>query len=121
MVKRIIIMGAAGRDFHNFNVCFKRNSNFKVVAFTATQIPNISGRIYPARLAGRLYPQGIPIYPEKNLLDLIKKEGVDEVIFSYSDVSYEYVMHRAAMVAVAGADFRLLGPRGTMKIGRAHV
>ncbi len=114
MVKRIIIMGAAGRDFHNFNVCFKRNSNFKVVAFTATQIPNISGRIYPARLAGRLYPQGIPIYPEKNLLDLIKKEGVDEVIFSYSDVSYEYVMHRAAMVAVAGADFRLLGPRGTM-------
>lgn len=112
--KRVIIMGAAGRDFHNFNVCFRDNPTFQVVAFTATQIPNISGRIYPAQLAGRFYPKGIPIYPEIKLVDLIKKENIDQVVFSYSDVSYEYLMHRAALITAAGADFVLLSPNSTM-------
>ncbi len=114
MKKRVIIMGAAGRDFHNFNVVYRNSEDYEVVAFTATQIPNISGRKYPAELAGELYPEGIPIYDEKELPQLIKKYGVDEVVFSYSDVSYGYVMGRASIANVAGADFKLLSPEHTM-------
>jgi len=114
MKKKVIIMGAAGRDFHNFNVFYRDNDEYEVVAFTATQIPNISGRRYPAELAGRLYPDGIPIYDEKDLPEIIKKYGVDEVVFSYSDVSYSYLMHRASIANAAGADFRLLSPEHTM-------
>ena len=113
MRKRVIIMGAAGRDFHNFNVYFRNNEEFEVVAFTATQIPNIEGRKYPASLAGKLYPDGIPIYPEEDLPDLIKKYDVDIVVFSYSDVSHEYVMHKASLAMASGADFMLLGPKST--------
>ncbi len=112
--QRVIIMGAAGRDFHNFNTVFKDNPNYDVVAFTATQIPNIDGRRYPPELAGALYPQGVPIYPEAELSRLIKKLDVNQVIFSYSDVSYPYVMRKSAEVMAAGADFRLLGPKDTM-------
>ncbi len=112
--KRIIIMGAAGRDFHNFNVYFRNNPNYEVVAFTATQIPNIEGRKYPPELAGELYPEGIPIYPEEQLEELIKKYDVDEVILAYSDLSYNYVMDRASRVLAAGADFKLMGPKATM-------
>jgi len=111
--KRVIIMGAAGRDFHNFNTCFRDNAGYRVVAFTATQIPNIDGRAYPAQLAGTLYPAGIPIHPESELTALIRDHQVDEVVFSYSDVSHEYVMHKASMVLAAGADFVLAGPRAT--------
>ena len=107
-------MGAAGRDFHNFNLVFRDNPAFQVVAFTATQIPNIEGRTYPATLAGPLYPDGIPIFPEAELVDLIRKFSVDQVIFAYSDVSHETVMHRASVALAAGADFRLLGPKATM-------
>ena len=107
-------MGAAGRDFHNFNLVFRDNPACQVVAFTATQIPNIEGRIYPAMLAGPLYPDGIPIFPEDELVDLIRKFSVDQVIFAYSDVSHETVMHRASVALAAGADFRLLGPKATM-------
>lgn len=103
MKKKVIIMGAAGRDFHNFNVYYKDNSDYEIVAFTATQIPNIDDRAYPAVLAGNLYPKGIPIYAEKDLAELIKKYKIDEVVFSYSDVSYEYVMHKASEVVAAGA------------------
>lgn len=102
-------MGAAGRDFHNFNVCFRENPDYEVVAFTATQIPNIEGRNYPPELAGTLYPNGIPIVPESELTALIRKHDVDEVIFSYSDVSYNYVMNQSAIVNREGASFRLLG------------
>ena len=112
--ERIIIMGAAGRDFHNFNTYFRTRPEYEVVAFTATQIPNIEGRVYPRELAGELYPNGIPIYPESDLDDLIHKHQVNQVVFSYSDVSHEYVMHRASRVQAAGADFRLLGPNATM-------
>lgn len=108
--KKVIIMGAAGRDFHNFNTIYRNNDDVQVVAFTATQIPNIQGRKYPAILAGSKYPEGIPIYPEEDLKKLIENNGVDEVIFSYSDVSHEYVMQRAAEVFAAGADFKLLSP-----------
>lgn len=111
---RVVIMGAAGRDFHDFNVYFRDNPAYQVVAFTATQIPNIEGRTYPAALAGSLYPNGIPIYPESALPKLIKEQQVDQVIFAYSDISHETVMHRASIVLAAGADFRLLGPRATM-------
>ncbi|MDZ7266164.1 MAG: cyclic 2,3-diphosphoglycerate synthase [candidate division KSB1 bacterium] len=111
---RVLIMGAAGRDFHNFNVKYRESDSHEVVAFTATQIPNIDGRRYPAALAGRLYPQGIPIYAESELADLIRRERIDEVIFSYSDISHEYVMHRASLVNAAGASFTLLGTRATM-------
>ena len=111
---RIIIMGAAGRDFHNFNVYFRDNPDYQVVAFTATQIPNIEGRRYPPELAGSLYPEGIPIYPEADLTDLIQRRQVDQVVFSYSDVSHEYVMHKASQVLAAGADFRLMGVGSTM-------
>src|SRR5512142_1955412 len=111
---RTIIMGAAGRDFHNFNVFFRGNREYQVVAFTATQIPNIEGRKYPAQLAGELYPEGIPIYPESDLERLIKGNHIDQVVFAYSDVPHEYVMHRASAVLAAGADFRLMGPNTTM-------
>src|SRR5690606_33261166 len=107
-------MGAAGRDFHNFNTFFRDNENYEVLAFTATQIPDIHGRKYPPALSGRLYPEGIPIYDEADLADLIKKYGADEVIFAYSDASHDYVMNRASLVLAAGADFRLMGPKTTM-------
>jgi predicted GTPase len=111
---KVIIMGAAGRDFHAFNTYFRNNSNYEVAAFTATQIPNIDGRKYPAALAGELYPQGIPIYAEEDLVSLIKEYDVDQVIFAYSDISHEQLMHRGSVVLAAGADFRLLGPKNTM-------
>ncbi len=111
---KVIIMGAAGRDFHNFNTFFKENETYEVVAFTATQIPNIDGRKYPSGLSGKLYPQGIDIHPEADLPELIQKYGVDEVVFSYSDVPYDYVMNRSAMVNAAGADFKVMGPKKTM-------
>ncbi|MCX6094165.1 MAG: cyclic 2,3-diphosphoglycerate synthase [Candidatus Bipolaricaulota bacterium] len=114
MKRRVIIMGAAGRDFHNFNVYFRDNTDYEVVAFTATQIPDIAGRTYPKELAGRLYPTGIPIHPEDELAQLIAEHKVDIVVFSYSDVSNQYVMERSALVNAAGADFMLLGPRSTM-------
>ncbi|RMI01044.1 MAG: GTPase, partial [Calditrichaeota bacterium] len=111
---RVIIMGAAGRDFHNFNTFYRDNEAYEVVAFTATQIPNIEGRKYPAELAGKLYPEGIHIYPEEELPELIKKLDVDEVVFAYSDVPYDYVMSRSAIVNAAGADFKVMGPKRTM-------
>jgi len=113
-MKNVIIMGAAGRDFHNFNVYFRDNADYRVVAFTATQIPDIADRKYPAQLAGRVYPDGIPIYHEEDLTLLIEKLDVREVYFSYSDVSHEYVMHKASQVMAAGASFSLLGPGETM-------
>jgi predicted GTPase len=106
-------MGAAGRDFHNFNTFYRDNEKYEVVAFTATQIPNIDGRKYPAELAGKLYPEGIKIYPESELPDLIKQFDVDEVVFAYSDVPYDYVMHKSALVNSLGADFRLMGTKET--------
>ncbi|MEE9618524.1 MAG: cyclic 2,3-diphosphoglycerate synthase [Anaerolineae bacterium] len=109
-----IIMGAAGRDFHNFNAYFRDNPDYQVVAFTATQIPNIEGRRYPPELAGNLYPEGIPIYPEMELDALIHRYQVDQVVFAYSDVPHEYVMHKGSQVLVAGADFRLMGTGSTM-------
>ena len=114
MKKRVLIMGAAGRDFHNFNVCFRDDSDHEVVAFTAAQIPNIDGRVYPAELAGAGYPDGIPIRPESNLVQIIRDQKIDQVIFAYSDVSHEYVMHRASQVIAAGASFRLMGAAETM-------
>ena len=113
MKRRVLIMGAAGRDFHNFNTVFRNNERYEVVAFTATQIPNILDRKYPASLAGRLYPEGIPIYDEKELARLIKELEVDDVVFAYSDVSYEYLMHKSAIVNTAGANFVLLGRKET--------
>ncbi len=113
-MNRVIIMGAAGRDFHNFNVYFRNNRAYQVVAFTAAQIPDIDGRVYPASLAGDGYPQGIPIYSEKDLPKLIRKHKVHQVIFAYSDVSHEHIMHKASLVLACGADFRLMGPRTTM-------
>lgn len=110
---RTLIMGAAGRDFHNFNTLFRGNKDYEVVAFTATQIPNIEGRKYPPSLAGELYPEGIPILPEDQLEMVIKENNIDEVVFSYSDVTYEHVMNKAAQVNALGADFRLLGIRDT--------
>lgn len=112
--QRVLIMGAAGRDFHNFNLVFRDNEDYEVVAFTATQIPNIDGRRYPAELAGKLYPAGIPIYPETEMPTLVRMLGVDQVIFAYSDVNHQYVMSKAATVVAAGADFRLMGPKDTM-------
>lgn len=110
----MIIMGAAGRDFHNFNVYFRDNERYEVVAFTATQIPDIAGRMYPAELAGKLYPNGIPIYPEDLLEELIVKHDIDQAIFAYSDLSHVDIMHKASAVMAAGADFRLMGPNTTM-------
>ena len=112
--QRVIILGAAGRDFHNFNVVFRDNPAYEVLAFTATQIPNIEGRRYPPELAGRYYPEGIPILPEARLEQIIREQDVDVVVFSYSDVSHEYVMHLASRSAAAGADFWLLGGKQTM-------
>jgi predicted GTPase len=111
---RTIIMGAAGRDFHNFNILYRDNPSYDVIAFTATQIPNIDRRKYPAALAGKLYPRGIPIVAESDLRDLVRKHRIDEVVFSYSDVSYPYVMNRVALVNAAGADFKLLSATKTM-------
>ncbi|EMR73993.1 putative GTPase [Thermoplasmatales archaeon SCGC AB-539-N05] len=110
---RIVIMGAAGRDFHNFNVFFRDNEDYEVVAFTATQIPDIHGRKYPSELSGRLYPEGIPIYAEKNISNFIKEHGINEVVFAYSDLPYSYVMQRSAIVNAAGADFILMGADNT--------
>jgi predicted GTPase len=112
--RRIIIMGAAGRDFHNFNVCFRDDPSFEVVAFTAAQIPFIQNRVYPKELAGTLYPDGIPVYPEEELPRLIEEKNIDEVVFSYSDVSHNYVMHRASLAAALGANFTLLAAERTM-------
>ncbi len=112
--RRLLIMGAAGRDFHNFNTCFHDREEFDVVCFTAAQIPDIENRLYPPLLAGKLYPRGIPIYDEARLVDLIEEQRIDEVIFSYSDISHEYVMHKASEVMAAGASFTLLGTRATM-------
>ena len=114
MVRKVVIMGAAGRDFHNFNVFFRGKEEYRVVAFTAAQLPDIAGRIYPPELAGDLYPEGIPIVPEEELPRLIREEGIDLVVFSYSDVSHQYVMERAAIAQASGADFMLLGPESTM-------
>ena len=114
MTRRVLIMGAAGRDFHNFNTVFRVDPGTEVVAFTATQIPFINDRTYPASLAGDRYPQGIKIHDESELASLIKEKGVDDVVFAYSDVSHEYVMHKASEVLAAGANFILLGPHETM-------
>ncbi|MGI6691641.1 MAG: cyclic 2,3-diphosphoglycerate synthase [Christensenellales bacterium] len=114
MAKRIVIIGAAGRDFHNFNTVYRNNPNYKVVAFTAAQIPDIAGRRYPADLAGSLYPEGIPIVEQGELAGLIKNENVDECIFSYSDIHYHDLMNLGALVNAAGAGFTLLSPRATM-------
>ena len=111
---KVLIMGAAGRDFNNFNVYFRDNEAYEIVAFTATQIPYINDRKYPAELAGSLYPDGIPIRDESEMPELVKKHGVEQVVFAYSDVPYEYVMHRSALVNALGADFRLLGPDAVM-------
>ena len=120
-MKKVIIMGAAGRDFHNFNTYFRDNKDYRVVAFTATQIPDIEGRKYPAELAGKLYPKGIPIHAEAELNDLIAAHKVDDVHFAYSDVSHEYVMQKASQVLAAGANFVLLGPKDTMIKSRKPV
>ena len=113
LMKKVLILGAAGRDFHNFNVVFRDNPDYQVVAFTATQIPDIAGRLYPRELAGRLYPQGIPIFEEKDLEQIVADEHVDTVVFSYSDISYPTLMHLASRVVAAGADFWLLGAEHT--------
>lgn len=110
---RTLIMGAAGRDFHNFNTYYRNNPDYEVVAFTATQIPNIDDRRYPRELAGEQYPNGIPIYPESDLVKLIKEQKIDQVVFAYSDVNHTYVMSKASVVLAAGADFQLLGTRHT--------
>jgi predicted GTPase len=110
---KVLIVGAAGRDFHNFNVAYRGRAAYEVVAFTAAQIPNIDGRVYPAELAGELYPDGIPIRPESELGDLVREQGIDEVVFSYSDVTHEHVMHVASRALAAGASFKLLSPHET--------
>ena len=111
---KTLIMGAAGRDFHNFNVVYRQNNLYEVVAFTATQIPDIEGRNYPSELSGELYPNGIPIHDESKLVDLIAEHDVEEVVFSYSDITHEYVMHKASQVLAVGAHFKLLGGEQTM-------
>jgi predicted GTPase len=112
-VRRVLIAGAAGRDFHNFNVAFRGREDVRVVAFTAAQIPDIDGRVYPSELAGPGYPNGIPIVAEEELADLVQREEVDEVVFAYSDVTHEHVMHLGSTALAAGADYVLLGPRST--------
>jgi predicted GTPase len=114
MIENVIIMGAAGRDFHNFNVYFKDNRRYRVIGFTAAQIPNIEGRLYPPELAGKLYPNGVPIYSENQLTDLIREHKVDLVAFSYSDIPHTDVMHKASKVMAGGADFVLIGATYTM-------
>src|ERR1043166_1205511 len=111
---RVLIVGAAGRDFHNFNLVYRSRAKFEVVGFTAAQIPNIEGRVYPAELAGDLYPEGIPISPEDELEALIREHQVDEVVFAYSDVTHEHVMHVGSRALAAGASYRLISPRETM-------
>src|SRR5213082_2069016 len=111
---RVLIAGAAGRDFHNFNVVFRGRDEFDVVAFTATQIPNIDGRVYPAELAGALYPNGIPILPESALEQLVREHEIDEVVFAYSDVTHEHVMHIGSRALASGASYHLLSPQVTM-------
>jgi len=119
--KRIIIMGAAGRDFHNFNRCFRDNPAYRVVAFTGAQIPSISNRRYPPELAGKLYPHGIPVHPEEELEELVRRLRAEQVVFAYSDVSHEWLMHTASRVLALGADFVLLGPDATMLRSRLPV
>ena len=114
MVENVIIMGAAGRDFHNFNVYFRDNKRYNVICFTATQIPDIDGRQYPAEIAGSMYPKGIPIESDGNLMDLIKEHKVDLVAFSYSDIPHTEVMHKASQATAAGADFIIIGAQYTM-------
>jgi predicted GTPase len=121
MPKKVIIMGAAGRDFHNFNVYFRNNSRYDVVAFTAAQIPGIQCRVYPPELAGAVYSNGIPVYPEEELPKLIKEFDVDQVVFAYSDVSHEYVMHKASLVLANGAGFWLMGSNATMLKAKVPV
>jgi predicted GTPase len=113
-MRNVVIMGAGGRDFHNFNTVFRTDADTHVVAFTAAQIPGIDDRVYPPSLAGPLYPHGVPIVPEDSLTDLIRRESVDEVVLAYSDLAHEDVMHKASIVQAAGADFRLIGPAATM-------
>ena len=120
-MRKVIIMGAGGRDFHNFNVAFREDAGVEVVAFTAAQIPGIDDRVYPAALAGGRYPHGIPVRPEAELPELIREHDVDEVVFAYSDVSHEDVMHKASVALAAGADFRLMGPKSTMVAGSKPV
>src|ERR671929_1678314 len=115
--KRVLIAGAAGRDFHNFNLVYRGREEYEVVAFTATQIPNIEGRVYPAELAGGLYPNGIPILPESALESLVREHEIDAVVFAYSDVTHEHVMHVGSRALAAGADYCLLSPRDTMLRG----
>ena len=121
MRKNVIIMGAAGRDYHNFNMFFRDNKDYKVVAFTHAQIPYIVNRYYPKILAGKLYPKGIPIYPESKLPSLIEKYKVDEVVLAYSDLSYLDVMEKASLVLSCGADFKLMGPESTMLKSKRFV
>lgn len=121
MVEKVIIMGAAGRDFHNFNVYFRDNERYNVICFTATQIPDIEGRQYPAELAGKRYPKGIPILSDENLFDLVKDNRVDLVAFSYSDVKHTEVMHKASIVTAAGADFIIIGASYTMLTSEKKV
>jgi predicted GTPase len=120
-MSKVIVMGAGGRDFHDFNVVFREDPLTEVVAFTAAQIPGIADRVYPSSLAGPLYPDGIPIVPEEQLAELIRSEAVDEVVLAYSDLAHEEVMHKASVVLAAGADFRLLGPRSTMLLASKPV
>ena len=112
--KKILILGAAGRDFHNFNTYFRDNDEFEVVAFTATQIPGIDDKKYPAELAGSLYPEGIQIVPEAKMKEIIKENDVDQVVLAYSDLPHQYVMEKAELVNACGADFVLMGPKKTM-------
>jgi predicted GTPase len=119
--RRIVIMGAAGRDFHNFNVANRDDPSVMVVAFTAAQIPGIADRRYPASLAGPLYPDGIPILDERDLAEICRREAIDEVVFAYSDVEHAHVMHKASIALAAGADFTLLGPKRTMLEARVPV
>ncbi|MFX1537264.1 MAG: GTPase, partial [Promethearchaeota archaeon] len=112
--KKLIILGAAGMDFHTFNTCFRDNKDYEVVCFTATQIPDIEGRTYPKELAGALYPRGIPIYPEEDLPKLIKEHDIDIVVLAYSDLPHEEVMHKASIALANGATFELIGPKNLM-------
>ena len=120
-MQKVVVMGAGGRDFHDFNLVFREDADTRVVAFTAAQVPGIDERVYPASLAGPLYPDGIPIVPEERLAELIHAEAVDEVVLAYSDLAHEEVMHKASIALAAGADFRLLGPRSTMLLATKPV
>jgi predicted GTPase len=121
MQKKVLILGAAGRDFHVFNMCYRNDRGSQVVGFTATQIPDIDGRSYPSELAGPLYPQGIPIFSESDLPRLVPELDVNEVVFAYSDVRHEHVMHQASLALSLGVDFSLLGPRRTMLAAKVPV